>query len=140
MFECVILNIHSNKKHHTQSANSSRACMVFLFKTLTQRYIFIRRYAMEHKTYKSYDELPLMLSVQDVADVLGISMSGAYELVKEQGFPHLRIGAAPGSWCRRKSSSSGWRITHDKVCNDAAGTISRSSPCAKFLSYAERDL
>lgn len=46
---------------------------------------------MEHKTYKSYDELPLMLSVQDVADVLGISMSGAYELVKEKGFPHLRI-------------------------------------------------
>ena len=42
---------------------------------------------MEHKTYKSYDELPLMLSVQDVADVLGISMSGAYELVKEKGFP-----------------------------------------------------
>ena len=29
---------------------------------------------MEHKTYKSYDELPLMLSVQDVADVLGISI------------------------------------------------------------------
>ena len=48
---------------------------------------------MDHKTYKSYDELPLMLSVQDVADVLGISMSGAYELVKEKGFPHLRIGA-----------------------------------------------
>ena len=23
---------------------------------------------MEHKTYKSYDELPLMLSVQDVAE------------------------------------------------------------------------
>ena len=59
--------------------------MVFIFKTLTQRYIFIRRCAMEHKTYKSYDELPLMLSVQDVADVLGISMSGAYELVKDGG-------------------------------------------------------
>ena len=43
---------------------------------------------MEHKTYKSYDELPLMLSV-----VLGISISGAYELVKEKGFPCLRIGA-----------------------------------------------
>ena len=40
---------------------------------------------MEHKTYKSYDELPLMLSVQDVADVLGISISGAYELVKVKG-------------------------------------------------------
>ena len=48
---------------------------------------------MEHKTYKSYDERPLMLSVQDVADVLGISISGAYELVKEKGFPCLRIGA-----------------------------------------------
>ena len=42
---------------------------------------------MEHKTYKSYDELPLMLSVQDVADVLGISMSGAYELVKVRRLP-----------------------------------------------------
>ena len=48
---------------------------------------------MEHKTYKSYDELPLMLSVHDVADVLGISMSGAYELVKEKGFPSLTIGS-----------------------------------------------
>ena len=47
---------------------------------------------MEHKIYKSYDELPLMLSVQDVADVLGISISGAYELVKEKGFPRLKIG------------------------------------------------
>ena len=48
---------------------------------------------MEHKIYKSYDELPLMLSVQNVADVLGISISGAYELVKEKGFPRLKIGA-----------------------------------------------
>ena len=48
---------------------------------------------MEHKIYKSYDELPLMLSVQNVADVLGISISGAYELVKEKDFPCLRIGA-----------------------------------------------
>ena len=50
---------------------------------------------MEHKTYKSYDELPLMLSVQDVADVLGISISGAYELVKEKGFPCLRFFPLP---------------------------------------------
>ena len=32
--------------------------------------------------YKSYDELPLMLSVHDVAEVLGISKSSAYVLVK----------------------------------------------------------
>ena len=43
--------------------------------------------------YKSYDELPLMLSVHDVAEVIGISKSSAYVLVKEKGFPKLKIGA-----------------------------------------------
>jgi excisionase family DNA binding protein len=43
--------------------------------------------------YKSYDELPLMLSVHDVAEVLGISKSSAYVLVKEKGFPKQKIGA-----------------------------------------------
>ena len=43
--------------------------------------------------YKSYDELPLMLSVHDVAVVLGISKSSAYVLAKEKGFPTLKIGA-----------------------------------------------
>lgn len=43
--------------------------------------------------YKSYDDLPLMLSVHDVAEVLGISKSSAYMLVKEKGFPRLKIGA-----------------------------------------------
>jgi Prophage CP4-57 regulatory protein (AlpA). len=33
-----------------------------------------------------------MLSVPDVATVLGISRAGAYELVKSQGFPVLHIG------------------------------------------------
>lgn len=44
-------------------------------------------------TYKSYDELPLMLSVLEVAAVLGISRAGAYELVKSEGFPSLKIGS-----------------------------------------------
>ena len=43
--------------------------------------------------YKSYDDLPLMMSVQEVADVLGISKSSAYVLAKEKGFPTLKIGA-----------------------------------------------
>ena len=30
--------------------------------------------------YKSYDDLPLMMSVQDIAEVLGISKSSAYVL------------------------------------------------------------
>ncbi len=33
-----------------------------------------------------------MLSVPEVASVLGISRAGAYELVKEKGFPSLTIG------------------------------------------------
>ena len=43
--------------------------------------------------YKSYDDLPLMLSVHDLAEVLGISKSSAYVLAKEKGFPTLKIGA-----------------------------------------------
>lgn len=43
--------------------------------------------------YNSYDDLPLMLSVQEVADVLGISKSSAYVLSKEKKFPTLKIGS-----------------------------------------------
>lgn len=48
---------------------------------------------MKNESYRSYDELPLMLSVPEVATVLGISRAGAYELAKEKGFPALKIGA-----------------------------------------------
>ena len=47
---------------------------------------------MKEATYKSYDDLPLMLSVPDLTAALGISRSGAYELVKSKGFPALYIG------------------------------------------------
>ena len=43
--------------------------------------------------YTSYDELPLMLSVAEVAAVLGISRAGAYELVHGNEFPALKIGS-----------------------------------------------
>ena len=43
--------------------------------------------------YNSFEELPLMLSVPEMASVLGISRAGAYELVKEKGFPSLTIGS-----------------------------------------------
>lgn len=48
---------------------------------------------MKRTVYKSYDELPLMLSVPEVAAVLGISRAGTYELVKSEGFPSLKIGS-----------------------------------------------
>ena len=48
---------------------------------------------MKNCKYNSFEEMPLMLSVPDVAAVLGISRAGAYELVKEKGFPTLTIGS-----------------------------------------------
>ena len=48
---------------------------------------------MKHSTYTSYDDLPLMLSVAEVAAVLGISRAGAYELVRSSGFPAPKIGS-----------------------------------------------
>lgn len=48
---------------------------------------------MKLTVYKSYDELPLMLSVPEMAAVLGISRAGAYELARSEGFPALKIGS-----------------------------------------------
>lgn len=48
---------------------------------------------MKHSTYTSYDELPLMLSVAEVAAVLGISRAGAYELARSSDYPALKIGS-----------------------------------------------
>lgn len=47
---------------------------------------------MKKETFKSYEDLPLMLSVPEMAAALGISRSGAYELARSEGFPALRIG------------------------------------------------
>lgn len=47
---------------------------------------------MKESKYKSYEELPLMLSAPEVAEVLGISRAGAYDLVRSAGFPHLKLG------------------------------------------------
>ena len=46
---------------------------------------------MKRHDYKSYDDLPLMLSVKEVGTILGISRTGAYELVKEKGFPCIKV-------------------------------------------------
>ena len=48
---------------------------------------------MVQSKFKSYDELPLFLNAKTVAEVLGISVSGAYELLHQEDFPVLRIGS-----------------------------------------------
>ncbi len=46
---------------------------------------------MKQSIYKSKDELPMYLTVMDVANLLGISRASAYELVREENFPKLKI-------------------------------------------------
>ena len=48
---------------------------------------------MKESSYKSYDELPLFLNAETTAKLLGISISGMYELMHEKGFPVLKIGS-----------------------------------------------
>ena len=47
---------------------------------------------MEKVTFKSYEELPMMLSVLEMTAALGISRAGAYELARTEDFPALKIG------------------------------------------------
>ena len=48
---------------------------------------------MKISIYKSYDDLPLFLNAETVAKVLGISISSAYELMHDPGFPILKVGS-----------------------------------------------
>ena len=47
---------------------------------------------MKNSMYKTYEELPLYLNADTIAKLLGISISSAYELMNEEGFPSVRIG------------------------------------------------
>lgn len=48
---------------------------------------------MKVSTYHSYDDLPLFLNAELVSQVLGVSISSAYELMHEEAFPSVRIGS-----------------------------------------------
>jgi excisionase family DNA binding protein len=48
---------------------------------------------MQESTFTSYEQLPLFLNANHVAQTLGVSISSAYELMHEKGFPALRIGS-----------------------------------------------
>ena len=48
---------------------------------------------MKVSTYHSYDDLPLFLNAELVSQVLGVSVSSAYELMHEEAFPSVRVGS-----------------------------------------------
>ena len=68
---------------------------------------------MKLSVYKSYDDLPLFLNARMVAQVLGVSISSAYELMHEPDFPTLKVGsrmAVPRDafrpWAERKAGGA----------------------------------
>lgn len=42
--------------------------------------------------YTNYEQLPLALGAEEVAQVLGVSRAQAYNLMRSEGFPTLKIG------------------------------------------------
>ena len=48
---------------------------------------------LKKSTYKSYDELPLFLNAEMVANVLGVSSTVCYEMMHAGKLPVLRIGS-----------------------------------------------
>jgi excisionase family DNA binding protein len=70
----------------------------FLFSNLLM--LFLKKYLSNNtkggstmkESYKSLDELPMMISVSQVANVLGISRTRSYKLVNEKSFPKIKIG------------------------------------------------
>ena len=48
---------------------------------------------MQDSPFTNYEQLPLFLNANTVAQVLGVSISTAYELLNGPGFPTLRVGS-----------------------------------------------
>ena len=48
---------------------------------------------MKTSIYYDYNDLPLFLNAENVADALGVSQSTAYELMHEKDFPAMNVGS-----------------------------------------------
>lgn len=75
-------------------------CMTSIHKMQQQMLKFIYKILnknggikMKQSIYKSYDELPLILNAETIKNVLGISLTSAYELMHEKDFPSIKIGS-----------------------------------------------
>ena len=53
----------------------------------------VERKTIDEVRFKSFDDLPLTLTVMEVAEALRISRAGAYDLARTEGFPTLKIGS-----------------------------------------------
>ena len=53
----------------------------------------VERNPMKRSKYNSFNELPLMLTVEDVSHVLGIGLAHAYEVAHRRDFPTITLGS-----------------------------------------------
>lgn len=60
---------------------------------------------MQESTFTNYDQLPLFLNANTVAQTLGVSISSAYELMHETASPPC--GSETAWWYPKKSSVNG---------------------------------
>ena len=81
------------RKTQTPSANSLTERLPERKKNLFSEIKSRRTLYLKQSMYKSYDELPLFLNADMVADLLGVSISKCYDLMNEKGFPSLRMGS-----------------------------------------------
>ena len=71
------------------------SCVVFIFKGgifILKENERIKELKRKSK-YNSFDELPLMLTVEDVSHVLGIGLAHAYEVAHRRDFPTITLGS-----------------------------------------------
>ena len=47
---------------------------------------------MKKSMIKNYDELPMFINANLLAELFGVSRASAYELMRERNFPSIRIG------------------------------------------------
>ena len=67
-----------------------------MFKCTAESQILFQKYEgtdqLRESKFKSNQDLPLTLTAPEVGEVLGISRAAAYELVRSEGFPRIKIG------------------------------------------------
>ncbi|MBP2641031.1 MAG: hypothetical protein H6Q66_1982 [Firmicutes bacterium] len=47
---------------------------------------------MRHKSRVVWEDIPLILSIKDLCEILEIGTATAYALVNQEGFPKVQIG------------------------------------------------
>ena len=77
---------------------------------------------MKVSNIRSYADLPLFLNANLVAQVLGVSISTAYEVMHEPNFPTLRVGS------RMVVPRNSLEVRNEKAELDQAGSHQKLFP------------